>query len=180
MDSNLETPTLRGIIAEYGAYIHRALHALRVLPNDVPDVSQEVLRAVDRGLPRFDRARAVDPENAVRSWLIAICQRQARSYHRQRRLLLSREALQENAELDLRLCDGPDNEEAFVTCETRSRLVGLLEELLPEQRALVVAYELEETAMDELAIAYRIPVNTAWNRLRLAREALRQAFRRRR
>ena len=44
-------------------------------------------------------------------------------------------------------------------------------------RAVVVAYELERVAMAEVAAAQRIPLNTAWNRLRLGREDLRAAAR---
>jgi DNA-directed RNA polymerase specialized sigma24 family protein len=54
----------------------------------------------------------------------------------------------------------------------------LLDKLEPQRRAVIVAYTLEGISMSEVAASFNIPVNTAWNRLRLAREDLREAWER--
>ena len=51
--------------------------------------------------------------------------------------------------------------------------------MLPERRQVVVAYEIEGMAMSDIARAYGVSLNTAWNRLRLGREDLRIIWRRR-
>ena len=173
----MNKPTFESIVDEHGDYIHRTLRALRVPWNDVPEVAQEVLAAVHRRLPAFDPARAERPENAVRSWLIAICQRQARNYHRDRRRRGEHECLQ--ADLDRELAEGPDNEEAYDARETTLILFELVDTLCPERRDVVVAYEVEGMPMSDVARAQGIPLNTAWNRLRLGREDLRSAWHRR-
>ena len=68
-------------------------------------------------------------------------------------------------------------EDAMVAAERAALLSALLARLEPRRRAVVVAYELDGLAMVEVAAAQRIPLNTAWNRLRLGREDLRAAAR---
>lgn len=55
------------------------------------------------------------------------------------------------------------------------RLNRLLDCVEPRRRAVVIAYELEGMEMLDVASALNIPVNTAWNRLRLAKMELRAA-----
>lgn len=59
-----------------------------------------------------------------------------------------------------------------------SLLFELLSALEASCRAVVVAYELEEMEMVDVAATLGIPVNTAWNRLRRGRADLRAAWRR--
>ena len=173
----MNKPTFESIAAEHGDYIHRTLRALRVPWSDVSDLAQEVLTGVYLRLPAFDPARAERPDNAVRSWLIAFCQRQARSYHRARRRRGEREGLQ--PDFDRELDEGLDNEEAYDARETTLILFELVDTLCPERRDVVVAYEVEGIPMSDVARAQGISLNTAWNRLRLGREDLRSAWHRR-
>ena len=172
----MDRPTFESIVDEHGEHIHRTLRALRVPSNDVPDVAQEVLAMVHRRLPAFDPALAEYPESAVRSWLVAICRRQASDYHRARRRRSERECLE--ADLDRELAGAPDSEQAYEACEATRILFELVGALCAERRDVVVAYEIEEMAMSDIAGAHGISVNTAWNRLRLAREDLRAGWRR--
>jgi RNA polymerase sigma-70 factor, ECF subfamily len=81
-----------------------------------------------------------------------------------------------NDELDTAPGVGPTSEERLVAEENRKILLRLVEQLEPLRRAVVVAYELEGVSMAEVAASFSIPVNTAWNRLRLGREDLRAAW----
>jgi DNA-directed RNA polymerase specialized sigma24 family protein len=65
-------------------------------------------------------------------------------------------------------------------CAQRAHLESLLAELAPEQRAVLVSHALDATPMCDVARVQRIPVNTAWNRLRLAREDIRTRWHRHR
>ena len=69
--------------------------------------------------------------------------------------------------------------EAYDARETTLILFELVDTLCPERRDVVVAYEVEGMPMSDVARAQGIPLNTAWNRLRLGREDLRSAWHRR-
>jgi RNA polymerase sigma-70 factor (ECF subfamily) len=169
-----EKLTVESIIQEYSAFIRHTLTHLGVCTRDVHDVEQEVLRGVDRRLSAFNPSVSVNPGFAVRNWLYSICERQAAN-HRRRRARRN-ELLYTTSELDSEAAAGPDSEQRF-DLEQRKRILALLlEELDPQRRAVIVAYELEGTPMADIAAALSIPVNTAWNRLRLARADIRERW----
>jgi RNA polymerase sigma factor (sigma-70 family) len=173
---NNEKPTFESIVLEHGPFIRRTLAQLGVASADLRDVEQEVLRGVNRGLPTFDPELSANPSNALRGWLFAICERQAANHRRAR--LRRGELLLSNDELDASPGAGPSSEERLIAEQHKAILMHLLDKLEPQRRAVIVAYELEGIAMAEVAAAFSIPVNTAWNRLRLAREDLREAWER--
>ena len=51
-------------------------------------------------------------------------------------------------------------------------LMRALDGLEPDRRAVFVAHDLEGLAMPQIAEAFEVPLNTAYSRLRLARENL--------
>lgn len=162
------------LVGEHGAFVRRTLAHLGVAARDLPDVEQEVFRGAVRGLPAFDPALAAHPENALRGWLFGICERQAASH---RRVQTKRgEVLRDPEDLDGATCETA--EDAMLAGERAALLATLLARLEPNRRAVVVAYELDGVAMVDVAASQGIPLNTAWNRLRLGREDLRAAARR--
>jgi RNA polymerase sigma-70 factor, ECF subfamily len=169
-----EKPSFESILHEHGAFIRRTLARLGVASRDLRDVEQEVLRGVSRRLPMFDPALAANPAGAVRGWLYSICERQAANHRRNR--MRRGELLCATEELDNAAAAGPTTEERLILEQRRALVTELLEELEPQRRAVLVAYELEDVPMADIAAAFSIPVNTAWNRLRLAREDLREAW----
>ncbi len=161
------------LVGEHGAFVRRTLAHLGVAARDLPDVEQEVFRGAARGLSAFDPALAANPEHALRGWLFGICERQAASH---RRAAAKRgEVLRAPEDLDGATAETA--EDAMLAGEREALLSALLARLEPRRRAVVVAYELDGLAMVEVAAAQRIPLNTAWNRLRLGREDLRAAAR---
>jgi RNA polymerase sigma-70 factor (ECF subfamily) len=172
----MQKPTFESIVREHGPFIRRTLAQLGVPSADLSDVEQEVLRGISRGLPTFDPELSESPSNALRGWLFAICERQAANHRRAR--LRRGELLLGNDELDSAPGDGPTSEERLIGAQQRAIVLRLVDELEPQRRAVIVAYELDGIPMAELAAMFAIPVNTAWNRLRLAREALREAWQR--
>lgn len=171
-----EGPNLRDIVAAHATFIRRALAHLGVAARDLADVEQEVFRGVARGLPAFDPALASKREGAVKGWIYGICERQAASHRRAENK--RGEVLFATEELDYSASDMPTAEERLAEAERRALLGRLLDRLEPLRRAVVVAYELEGVAMADVAATLGIPVNTAWNRLRLGRAELREAARR--
>lgn len=172
----MDKPTFESIVSEYRRWIRKTLSRLGICSSDLDDVVQAVLRGVARGLPTFDPSRATAPEKAVSSWLFAICQRQAANHRRAK--CRRREDIRETRELDAFGSGAPTPETSLLACELEARLHEVLQEIDPDRRAVIVAYELEGISMAEVAVMFGIPVNTAWNRLRLAREDIREAFRR--
>lgn len=169
----VDKPSFERIVSENGSFVRRTLAQLGVPMRCLADVEQEVYRGVHRGLPGFDPALAPQPGGAVRSWLFGICERQAASHRRSE--ARRGEVLVAVDDLDTAQ-DVPDTEESLIEAERKALLHQLLATLEPRRRAVVVAYELEGIPMVDVAAAVGIPVNTAWNRLRLAREDLRSAW----
>ncbi len=168
--------TFADIRAEYQGFVRRTLAQLGVASCEVDDVEQEVFRGIERGLPRFDPTLSTNPESALRGWIFAICERQAANHRRRRRR--RKEVLSTNDEMDTSIGLEMSPEERLLAEERKACLYRALERMEPARRAVVVAYELWGVAMADVAIMLAIPVNTAWNRLRLARQDIRAAFRR--
>lgn len=173
----MEKPTFEDIVSQHGRWMRTVLFRMRVGGADLEDVLQHVLFGVARGLPSFEPRWAETPEGALSAWLRAICKRQAASFRREKRR--RHELVRETTELDEMDSRSPSPEERLHVCEREVSLRAALDELLPDRRAVIVAYELEGAAMADVAIACGIPVNTAWNRLRLARQDMRAALERR-
>jgi RNA polymerase sigma factor (sigma-70 family) len=169
--------TFEEIIREHGPFIRRTLAHLGVCARVLADVVQEVFRGIDRGLATFDPALARHRASPMRGWLFGICERQAASHHRSENR--RNEILLANEDLDITKSSAPSAEDKLLEAERKALLFELLATLEPQRRAVIVAYELEGIAMQEVAKGMSIPVNTAWNRLRLARDDLRAAWRRR-
>lgn len=150
-----------------GDYVARSLRRLGVRPSEIEDTVHDVFVAV------HDRLHEYDPQRPVRPWLFAFAFRIAsaekrRPYHR--------------AELSTEVPDVADGsrsaDELVEENENRAVLLAALAALLPDQCAVVTLHELDGVPVPEIAAALDIPLNTAYSRLRLGREALTRAVRR--
>jgi RNA polymerase sigma factor (sigma-70 family) len=72
----------RRLVDLYTPLIHQWLRRYDVRPQDVDDLTQEVLRTVHRELPRFEHNRHL---GAFRSWLRTIAANRIRAFWKQRR-----------------------------------------------------------------------------------------------
>lgn len=168
--------TFDTIVKQHEGDIHRVLGAHRVARKDRDEVCQEVLLAIHRGLPTFDPTRAVNVAAALRCWIYGICVRQAACYRRRMRKRREREHLRGADELDHFDGGAPSPDQQMMVCERREALHVALSALSPFHREFLLAHEIEGASIPDLAEAYRIPVNTAWNHLHVARQALRAAW----
>lgn len=172
-----DTPSFEEVVSEHSPFIRRTVAQLGVPSRDLEDVVQAVLDGITRGLPAFDPSlSSTCAETALRGWIFGICERQARSYRRQQRK--RPEVLSMVEVLDTRPDAQPSAEGQIMTLERHALLARLLARLEPGRRAVLVAYDLGEAPMREVAAVFGIPVNTAWNRRRLALGELRAAWRR--
>lgn len=165
--SSASLPDFRRLFDAELDYVWHALRRLGVREADLEDVTHDVFLAVYKKLHTFDGARPTRP------WLFGFAYRFASDYrklarHRREVLVLAPEA-RDPAPSAL------DRTELGQTLELARRA---LDTLGLERRAVFVLHELDECPMPEVAEALGIPLNTAYSRLRLAREDLASAIRR--
>lgn len=140
-------------------YVWHTLRRLGVRPADLEDVAHDVFLAVYRNLERFD------PVRPVRPWLFGFAYRLAsdyrrRAYHRLERLGQELEAADPH----------PGALELLGQREDRELVHAALETLELGRRAVFILHELDGHAIPEVAASLGIPLNTAYSRLRLARQ----------
>jgi RNA polymerase sigma-70 factor (ECF subfamily) len=159
-------PTFREIFDAHGRDVWRALKRLGVREADASDMCQEVFIVVHRRLSEFDGS------SALRSWVYGITVRVASQYRRR--------AVHRHEELHDEVPQGlvaPVQTEALAQRRLLERLDAALDRLDEDKRTVFVLYELEDLTMTEIASALGCPLQTAYSRLRAAREIVRRSFR---
>ncbi|HEY3452749.1 MAG TPA: RNA polymerase sigma factor [Myxococcales bacterium] len=154
--------------AQY-AYVWNTLRRLGIRRNELKDFVQDVFLVVYRRLSSYDEARPLRP------WLFGIAYRVVSNRRRQERGQPPRSAVTAATEDLPSSSAGP--EEAARAAENRALVARALEALDLEKRAVFVMHELDECPMPEIARELDIPLNTAYSRLRLARQAFAAAVR---
>jgi len=139
--------------------VWRSLRRLGVREEDVADVAQEVFIIVHRKLPEFAG------RSKLTTWLYGVCFRVAS----ERRRAAPRPPLAEQAaSLVARPVDPAASAERN---QGLALLERALERLSDDQRAVFCLFELEGMSGEQIAESLRIPLGTAYSRLRLARVA---------
>jgi RNA polymerase sigma-70 factor (ECF subfamily) len=151
----------RRVFDEEYDYVHHSLRRLGVAPRDLEDVAHDVFMQVYKNLDRYDRARPLKP------WLFAFAFRVASDY---RRLARHRTELGLGEDHVASTSSDPSAEERASDREAAGLVAAALDAMPLEQRAVFVMYEVDEIPMKEIAESLGIPANTAYSRLRLARE----------
>jgi len=140
-------------------YVWRVVRRLGVPSADAEDVTQEVFLVVLRKLPGFEG------RSELRTWLYGIAYRAASEYRR--RAHVRREKPTESPDPGSSL---PSQVEEIERERARSLLDTILGELDDDKRAVFVFYEIEEMPMQEVAQIVDCPLQTAYSRLRAARD----------
>lgn len=140
------------------------LRRLGVASADLPDLVQEVFIAA------FRKLNAYDPARPLRPWLFGIASNVALQH---RRAVGRRREAAPPASLESSLVDGGKTaEDLAADNQERQLLIGALQRLGPDRRAVVILHELEGQPIPAVAAALGIPVNTAYSRLRLGKADL--------
>ncbi len=162
-----ERPSFDAVYEREFDYVWTTLRRMGVSESSLPDATHDVFVVVFRRLSDFDASRPLRP------WLFGIAyrvasDRRALAYNR-------RETPSELPELD----SGAVGADVSLERSQRRKLVhDALAKVDEGQRAVLIAHDLEERPMAEIAGELEIPVKTAYSRLRLAREALTKALER--
>ena len=161
------TPSLRDLFAMHASYVWNALRRLGAPASEVEDLTHDVFLQVHRHLGDYDPARPVRP------WLFGFAYRIA-SQHRRRAHRRHETAF----EPDLTAHQGVGPEESAVAEQRRQVVIEALQAIDLQRRAVFVLYELDGEPMSEIARTLEIPPNTAYSRLRVAREEFTAAVKR--
>ncbi|XXT19197.1 RNA polymerase sigma factor [Sorangium sp. So ce429] len=163
-------PSFEEVYRSAHPYVLRLLWRLGVESRDLEDVAHEVFLVVHRRLPDYQ------PGGSLDAWLSAIASRVALR-HRQ----LARNA-RELLSGDGRAVDvvdpGLDVEQLHAQAETGHLVRQLIQHIESSRRPIFILHDLEGMAMRDIAQAFQISQNTAWDRLRRARDEFETAARR--
>jgi RNA polymerase sigma-70 factor (ECF subfamily) len=166
--SSRQAPAFRALFEREFAYVFHTLFRLGVRRPDLEDMTHEVFVAVHHVLADYD------PTRPLRPWLFGIAFRVASDYRR--RAHHRREAPEDRG--GEAVDERPPADELLAAEQARRLLIEALDEVELERRAVLVLHDLEGHSVPEIAHALAIPLNTAYSRLRLAREQLRAAVKR--
>jgi RNA polymerase sigma-70 factor (ECF subfamily) len=147
------------------SYVWNTLKRLGVREADVLDQAQEVFLIVHSLLPDYDATRPARP------WLFAIAYRIACRY---RSLARHKHEVQTDAPYE-QVDPTPGADQKMEVDEAREIMLQAIQGIDLPRRAVFIMSELEEQPMADIASALQIPVNTAYSRLRLAREDFEKA-----
>ena len=161
-------PSFRAIYDDYFDFVWTSARRLGVPVDAVDDVVQEIFVVVNA------RLGTVEQPASLRSWIYGVVRRTVSTYHRARR---TRSASESHEPFE----DGPGPMQPSpldltVLSDDVRLLWRLLGELGPPKREVFVLAELEEMTMPEIAEAIGVPLNTAYSRLRVAREEFNEAL----
>ncbi|MCB9549953.1 MAG: sigma-70 family RNA polymerase sigma factor [Myxococcales bacterium] len=172
-------PQLRGVPAALLTADFRALYdagfrhvwltlrRLGVAERDLEDAAHEVFVVVHRRLADYDPARPLRPWLTGIAWRVAADERRRARHHREQLGVDPATA-----------CPAPGPEQAVAAEEARALVHRALQTLDLDRRVVFVMAELDGATAPEIAEALGIPLNTAYSRLRVARQRFADAVRR--
>lgn len=158
----------RAVFEEGFEGVVHSLRRLGVREADLEDLAHDVFVVAYRRLADYD------PTRPVRAWLFGIALRLAAAYRRRAHRRL------EVADADAaEVVDPQPLAEGMLADEQRRQLVlEALEALDLDKRAVLVMHDLEGHPMPIVAETLEVPLNTAYSRLRLARDQFKTAVHR--
>ena len=168
-------PGFAELYREWFAFAWRSARSLGVADAALDDVVQEIFVVVHRSL------RSFEGRSTLRTWLSGIVLNVVRHHRRGLARKNPRVGLHDDAgDPDEQASPARDPYERAVYSEGTRLVQRLLAALDDEKREVLVLAELEELSVPEIAEALGINLNTAYSRLRLAREQFEAGARRER
>jgi RNA polymerase sigma-70 factor, ECF subfamily len=154
-------PDLAAIFDEHFDYVWATMRRLGVHEADREDLVHEVFLKVHARLADYDGNRPLRP------WLFGFAYRVAADHRR-----LARHKVEVLGSAAEAVASGLPADDQLQAIEERDILLSALQMLDLERRAILVMHDLDEVPMPEIADLLGVPLNTAYSRLRLAREQL--------
>lgn len=160
-------PAFSTVYQEYFDFVWSVVRRLGASPESVDDLVQEIFIVIYAKLDSLER-----PE-ALRSWIYGIARRTVSTHRRARRTTAGFGVATPGAEVVSLEPTPLEQTEKQAGLELLGRLLAELDEPKREVFALV---ELEELSVPEVAEVLNIPLNTAYSRLRAARQSFEAAL----
>lgn len=164
--SAAERPSFDDVYREHFAFVWRSAKRLGVREASLDDVVQEVFVIVHRRLGDFEG------RSSLKTWLFGIALRVARDAKRS----AARKSPEGSVDPDALRSREPGPGESAEKAEAVRTLYAILDELDDERREIFVMAELELLTMPDIAATLGINVNTAYARLRAARQSFEAAL----
>jgi RNA polymerase sigma-70 factor (ECF subfamily) len=162
--SSRSPPDLGAIFDEHFDYVWATLRRLGVREADREDLVHEVFLKVHSRLADYDDTRPLRP------WLFGFAYRVAADHHR-----LARHRVEVLGGPSEAAADSPPADDRVAALEQRELILAALQALDLDRRAVLVMHDVDDIPVPQIADALDIPLNTAYSRLRLAREQLAHA-----
>src|SRR4051794_34160625 len=140
--AELRRLTIRRIYEEHARFVWLSLQRLGVRHANLDDLAHDVFVVAHRRLDSFDRS------SRMTSWLFGICIRVAANYRRRRQ---NSSEIPTGASGENRPATAVPVDELLVLREQRLRAEAVLGQLVLEQRAVFVMYEVEAMPCAEIA-----------------------------
>jgi len=162
----LDVPQFEAIYQQYFDFVWSSVRRLGVGGDSMDDVVQEVFIVVN------SRLHTVQHPESLRSWIYGIVRRTVSGHRRTHRAKVARELVVANA--GSRPAPTPlDLTEQAGELKLLNKLLAGMDE---GKREIFLLVELDEMSVPEVAEALEIPLNTAYSRLRAARQAFEDAL----
>jgi RNA polymerase sigma-70 factor (ECF subfamily) len=162
-------PSFRAVYDGYFGFVWTCARRMGVPPDAIDDVVQDIFITIHGRLGTLERPAS------LRSWLYGVVRRTVSMYHRGRNTRVAREAPSPEIDETSNPMQLSPLDLAVLSDELQL-LWALLGELDPPKREVFILAELEEMTAPEIAEAVAIPLNTAYSRLRAARQEFQLAF----
>ena len=163
--------SFESIYRHYFDFVWSSVRRLGVSPAAADDVVQEIFIVI------HSRVHTLEKPDALRSWIYSVVRRTVSSYHRSKRSMHASGAVLAAEPIARRYPATP-----FDIAQQNDQvklLFSLLDELDEPKREVFMMAELDELTVPEIAEILEIPLNTAYSRLRAARQAFEEALARR-
>jgi len=160
-------PDFREIFETQFSYVWHVLKRLGVAERDLEDLAQQVFLQVHGQLPKFVSSRPLRP------WLFSFAYHAASNYR-----ALSRHRVELSIVAPEQPDTSPNADEQLITRQELELAELALARVALERRAVLLLHEVEGHSVPEIAESLNLPLNTAYSRLRLARQEYEQAVRR--
>jgi RNA polymerase sigma-70 factor (ECF subfamily) len=160
-------PDFRDLYRDHCGYVWNSLRRLGVREADIEDIAHEVFLSVYKRFADYDPARPIKP------WLFGFAYRTASDYRArpQHRREVAEDAMDH-------VDEQPRADEQIEAVERRALVAQALARIELDRRAVFVMHEIDGVKIPEVADALSLPLNTAYSRLRLAREEFAEAVKR--
>jgi RNA polymerase sigma-70 factor (ECF subfamily) len=168
---NAAAPSFEAVYRQYFDLVWWWTRRFGVPTDAIDDVVQEVFIVIHAKLEALERP------DALRSWIYGVVRRVSSNYRRAQRT--QRPAAQITELPEEPVATQPTPFEQLKTNADLELLASLLAELDEPKREVFALVEVDEMTVPEAAEVLEIPLNTAYSRLRAARQAFEAALARR-